>query len=81
MVVADLVEQVGYALREFYALNGGVRIHLIPSWAVQVFALCGILIIVALLVEWYIVRRKLAVKRTMSSIQLSAARSKTHLMF
>ncbi|KHN73523.1 hypothetical protein Tcan_11721 [Toxocara canis] len=81
MVVADLVEQLGYALREFYALNGGVRVHLIPPWAVQVFILCAVLVVVALLVEWYIVRRKLAVKRSISGIQLNAAKSKTHLMF
>uniref|UniRef100_A0A9J2PZC2 Uncharacterized protein n=1 Tax=Ascaris lumbricoides TaxID=6252 RepID=A0A9J2PZC2_ASCLU len=80
MVVADLVEQLGYALREFYALNGGTRVHLIPTWAVQVFALCAVLVIVALLVEWYIVRRKLAVNRSMSAVQLHAGKSKTHLM-
>uniref|UniRef100_A0A915C0Q3 Uncharacterized protein n=1 Tax=Parascaris univalens TaxID=6257 RepID=A0A915C0Q3_PARUN len=81
MVVADLVEQLGYALREFYALNGGTRVHLIPTWAIQVFALCAVLVIVALLVEWYIVRRKLNVNRSMSAIQLHNGKSKTHLMF
>ncbi|VDN51798.1 unnamed protein product [Dracunculus medinensis] len=81
IVIADLIDQLGYALRDFYALKGGIRVHLIPKWAIYVFIICGILIVTALIIEWYIVRRKLAVKRSISAIQLQAIKSKTHMIF
>ncbi|KAI6243992.1 hypothetical protein M3Y99_00067600 [Aphelenchoides fujianensis] len=52
----------------------------IPMWACELAAISVLLVIVALIVEWYIVRRSVAVKRSAPQ-QETAIRSKTHLIF
>ncbi|CAD6187204.1 unnamed protein product [Caenorhabditis auriculariae] len=79
-VIEDLIDDVGYALKEFYELNGETRDHSVPIWARHVFLLCLALVVTALLVEWYIVRRKLGVQKS-GSIKIASGKSKTHLMF
>jgi len=81
LIIADLIDQVGHALHEWRAMGGAQRLHIIPAWAWQLAAVCFGLVCLAIMVEWYIVRRKLAVKRSPSGIVLTAGRSKTHLMF
>ncbi|VDM52470.1 unnamed protein product [Angiostrongylus costaricensis] len=78
--IEDIVDDIGYALRELYVLNGETRDHSVPKWARYAFAICFILVVVALMVEWYIVRRKLGVQKS-GQIKISAGKSKTHLMF
>ena len=51
------------------------------SWARRLFLICGGLVAFALLVEWYIVRRKLGVQKSGGGLKISTGRSKTHLMF
>lgn len=80
-VLTDLIRQLGNALRDFYLLRGRSREYFVPSWAWYMFGSCAILVMLALLVEWYIVRRKLVVKRSPSGIVLHVTKSKTHLMF
>ncbi|PAV72729.1 hypothetical protein WR25_18712 [Diploscapter pachys] len=80
-VIADLVDDIGYALKELHELNGEVRDHSVPSWARRLFLVCAGLVAFALLVEWYIVRRKLGVQKSGGGLKISTGRSKTHLMF
>ncbi len=81
LIVADLIDQIGHAVHEWRALGGAQRLHTVPPWAWQIAVVCFGLVCFAIIVEWYIVRRKLAVKRSLSGIQLTAGRSKTHIMF
>ncbi|VDK82503.1 unnamed protein product [Litomosoides sigmodontis] len=83
MVIADLIEQLGHSLREFCLLNGGIRIHVVPTWAIHTFLLCVLLFFVAIFMEWYIVRRKIPYKRnvTLTGFQLNANKSKAHIIF
>ncbi|CAJ0959201.1 unnamed protein product, partial [Mesorhabditis belari] len=80
-VMYHLVDDVGFHIREFAVLNGEFREHSVPQWARNVFLLCALLVIFALVTEWYIVRRKLAIKKSASGIKISVGKSKTHLMF
>lgn len=81
VVIADLIDQLGAALREFHLLDGGTRSHFIPTWAIHIFVTSAVLLIIALLVEWYVVRRKLASKRAIPGIQIHTGKSKTHIIF
>ncbi|VDN06506.1 unnamed protein product [Thelazia callipaeda] len=81
VVIADLIEQLSYALRDFYLLNGDVRLHVVPTWAIQIFITCALLLLLAIFMEWYIVRRRLASRRSMTTAQLHAGKSKTHIIF
>lgn len=80
-VLADLLDQLGYAFRDYHATKGRPRRHPIPLWAWIVSGVSVSLVVVALLVEWYIVRRKLASKRSIPGLPTDAVRSKTHMMF
>uniref|UniRef100_A0A1I7TC02 Recep_L_domain domain-containing protein n=1 Tax=Caenorhabditis tropicalis TaxID=1561998 RepID=A0A1I7TC02_9PELO len=79
-VIEDLVDDVGYALKEYYELNGEPRDHSVPLWARNLFLICLALVVAALLVEWYVVRRKIGVQKS-GSIKIASGKSKTHLMF
>ncbi|VDK28804.1 unnamed protein product [Gongylonema pulchrum] len=79
-VIADLIEQLGYTVRDFYMLDGGVRLHMVPSWAIHVFIVCAVLLLLAVFMEWYVVRRKL-VKRSINGMQPNFGKSKTHIIF
>ncbi|UMM40049.1 hypothetical protein L5515_016831 [Caenorhabditis briggsae] len=79
-VIEDLVDDVGYALKEYYELNGEQRDHSVPLWARNLFLICLALVVTALLVEWYVVRRKIGVQKS-GSIKIASGKSKTHLMF
>ena len=79
-VIADLIDQLGYALREFYMLGGKIRQHLVPTWAWYVIGICALLVFTAMVMEWYIVRRKLAVKRIPPNKQSTAFRSKALML-
>uniref|UniRef100_A0A1I7VFK2 Cyclin N-terminal domain-containing protein n=1 Tax=Loa loa TaxID=7209 RepID=A0A1I7VFK2_LOALO len=81
MVIADLIEQLGHSLREFCLLNGDIRLHIVPSWAIQIFILCIVVSFLAIFVEWYIVRRKIPYKRSVTDIRLQAGKSKAHIIF
>ncbi|VDO31768.1 unnamed protein product [Brugia timori] len=81
MVIADLIEQLGHSLREFCLLDGGVRLHAVPSWAIYIFIFCVVVSFVAIFMEWYIVRRKIPYKRSVTGIQLHAGKSKAHIIF
>ncbi|KAI6191652.1 hypothetical protein M3Y97_00251200 [Aphelenchoides bicaudatus] len=78
--LADLVDQVGFAFREFYATQAQIRRHIVPLWAWELAVVSVILVVVALGIEWYIVRRSLAVKRSIAGPQTEAVR-RTHLIF
>uniref|UniRef100_A0A7E4ZXB7 Uncharacterized protein n=1 Tax=Panagrellus redivivus TaxID=6233 RepID=A0A7E4ZXB7_PANRE len=78
--LADLINQIGYAVREYYATNGTPRHHGIPLWAFQLTAVSVALVIVAMIVEWCIVRRKLLSNRNHTAFPIGG-RSKTHLIF
>jgi hypothetical protein len=80
-VIEDLLLQVGDVLAEFHSTGGLPRRHFIPLWALQVFGVCVLLIVAAVLLEHYIVRRKQPVKTSSSGLVVPGARSKTHLMF
>ncbi|KAK0404122.1 hypothetical protein QR680_017300 [Steinernema hermaphroditum] len=79
-VIGDLIDQLGSKLRDFHRTGMASKSH-IPRWAYHVGLACLLLFLVSVLAEWYIVRRKLAVKKSPSGIKLTGARSKTHLMF
>lgn len=81
MVIADLIEQLGHSLREFRLLKGGIRLHVVPSWAIHIFVSCVVLFFLAIFMEWYIVRRKIPYKRSVPGIQLHASKSKAHIIF
>ncbi|KAK6061808.1 hypothetical protein COOONC_00521, partial [Cooperia oncophora] len=78
--VEDLVDDIGHALRELHELKGEPRDHSVPRWARHAFLICFTLVVLALIIEWYIVRRKLGVQKS-GQIKISAGKSKTHLMF
>ncbi|ETN69050.1 hypothetical protein NECAME_01160 [Necator americanus] len=78
--IEDMVDDIGHALRELHELKGEPRDHSVPRWARHAFLICFALVILALMVEWYIVRRKLGVQKS-GQIKISAGKSKTHLMF
>ncbi|CAI4228599.1 unnamed protein product [Auanema sp. JU1783] len=80
-MIENLVDDVGYAVKEIHELNGEIRDHSVPRWARHVFLLCFILVVLALVIEWYIVRRKLGVQKSGSGIKITSVKSKTHLMF
>ncbi|KAF8382199.1 hypothetical protein PRIPAC_71341 [Pristionchus pacificus] len=80
-VLKDLIVDLGIALKELHDLNGEPRDHSVPRWARHLGLLCVGLIAFALITEWYIVRRKLAVKKSASGIKIVSGKSKTHLMF
>uniref|UniRef100_A0A0N4ZE40 Uncharacterized protein n=1 Tax=Parastrongyloides trichosuri TaxID=131310 RepID=A0A0N4ZE40_PARTI len=80
-VIADLVDQIGFAMRSFYKSNGKPLIHEIPPWAYRLSIFCIVMVIIALFIEWYIVRRKLAVKRNITGTKIESIKSKTHIMF
>ncbi|CAB3399743.1 unnamed protein product [Caenorhabditis bovis] len=79
-VIEDLVDDVGYAMKEFDELNGEQRDHSVPLWARNLFLICLALVVTALFIEWYVVRRKIGVQKS-GSIKIASAKSKTHLMF
>uniref|UniRef100_A0AAF5Q7R4 Uncharacterized protein n=1 Tax=Wuchereria bancrofti TaxID=6293 RepID=A0AAF5Q7R4_WUCBA len=68
MVIADLIEQLGHSLREFRLLDGGVRLHVVLSWAIYIFIFC-------------IIVRKIPYKRSITGIQLYAGKSKAHIFY
>uniref|UniRef100_A0A914UHC7 Uncharacterized protein n=1 Tax=Plectus sambesii TaxID=2011161 RepID=A0A914UHC7_9BILA len=81
-VIADLLNQVGDTLADYHKTGGVRKKHFIPAWAIKIFAGCAALVAFALVIEWYVVRRKLAVKRSPSGAPgVPGAKSKTHLMF
>ncbi|KAL3989563.1 hypothetical protein ACH3XW_28185 [Acanthocheilonema viteae] len=81
LVIADLIEQLGHSLREFCLLDGGTRLHVVPTWAIHIFLFCAVLFFFAIFMEWYIVRRKIPHKRCVTGIQLNASKSKAHIIF
>uniref|UniRef100_A0A0K0E3Q8 Unspecified product n=1 Tax=Strongyloides stercoralis TaxID=6248 RepID=A0A0K0E3Q8_STRER len=80
-VISDLIDQLGLAIRSFYTTGGVLPRHGIPNWAYRLSLFCIIMVILALFIEWYIVRRKLAVKRNIISTKIESIKSKTHIMF
>ncbi|CAD5235765.1 unnamed protein product [Bursaphelenchus xylophilus] len=79
--IAETIDQLGFAFREYYATQGEPRRHVIPMWAWEIATVSVVLVVFALAVEWYIVRRKIASKRSISGVKVDAVRSKTHLIF
>uniref|UniRef100_A0A1I7YQJ9 Genome assembly, chromosome: II n=1 Tax=Steinernema glaseri TaxID=37863 RepID=A0A1I7YQJ9_9BILA len=79
-VIGDLVDQLGSKLRDFHRTGLAHKAH-IPRWAYHLGLGCLLLLLASVLAEWYIVRRKLAVKKSPPGVKLTGARSKTHLMF
>ncbi|KAE9555990.1 hypothetical protein FO519_000846 [Halicephalobus sp. NKZ332] len=80
-VLKELLNQVGFAVREYHVTGGVPRRHTIPAWAFQLTGISVILVVIAMTVEWCIVRRKLLVNRSHSGMPSGGARSKTHLIF
>lgn len=78
--VEDMVDDIGHALKELHDLKGEARDHSVPRWARHAFLICFVLVVIALMVEWYIVRRKLGVQKS-GQIKIATGKSKTHLMF
>ncbi|KAI6205419.1 hypothetical protein M3Y94_00790000 [Aphelenchoides besseyi] len=84
--LTDLVELLAYALRDFNSSTTSTspthwRGHKVPLWAWELASVSVVLVVVALFIEWYLVRRSVAVKRSMPGLQVDAVRSKTHLIF
>ncbi|KAI1716232.1 hypothetical protein DdX_07268 [Ditylenchus destructor] len=79
-VLADLIDQLGFALREYYKTGGRPRQHPIPRWALILTAVSCVVLILALAVEWLIVRKKLIRRRTHFGVVADSIR-KTHMMF
>uniref|UniRef100_A0A0K0FYK9 UPF0481 protein At3g47200-like n=1 Tax=Strongyloides venezuelensis TaxID=75913 RepID=A0A0K0FYK9_STRVS len=80
-VISDLIDQLGFTIRLYYTTGGKLPKHGIPSWAYCLSLFCIIMVIIALFIEWYIVRRKLAVKRNVIGTKIESIKSKTHIMF
>jgi hypothetical protein len=60
--------------------------HQIPEWAWKMFGLCFLLVVVAMLAEYYIVRRGTGIRRSAASTSAAGGASggggaKTHMMF
>lgn len=79
--VAELVDQLGMVFRQVQAARGEPLRHVIPLWAWELASASLVLVVLALAVEWYIVRRKNASKRSAPGIPMDSVRSKTHLIF
>ncbi|CAD5228366.1 unnamed protein product [Bursaphelenchus okinawaensis] len=79
--LADTIDQIGLAFREYYTNQGEPRRHVIPMWAWELATISVILVVLALGIEWYIVRRKIASNRSSAGLKVDAVRSKTHLIF
>ncbi|KJH40772.1 hypothetical protein DICVIV_13261 [Dictyocaulus viviparus] len=79
-VIEHLVDDIGHALWELHEFEGDPRTHSVPRWARNAFAICFALVALALITEWYVVRRKLGVQKS-GQIKIAAGKSKTHLMF
>uniref|UniRef100_A0A914YFV2 Uncharacterized protein n=1 Tax=Panagrolaimus superbus TaxID=310955 RepID=A0A914YFV2_9BILA len=80
--IADMLDQLGYAYRDYYQTGGIPRHHGIPTWAFQLSGISVLLVIIAMSFEWCIVRRKILVNRSKSGMTpAGAVRSKTHLIF
>ncbi|CEF68849.1 Hypothetical protein SRAE_2000350400 [Strongyloides ratti] len=80
-VISDLIDQLGLAIRSFYTTGGILPRHGIPIWAYRLSIFCIVMVIIALFIEWYIVRRKLVVKRSIITTKIESIKSKTHIMF
>ncbi|CAJ0579077.1 unnamed protein product, partial [Mesorhabditis spiculigera] len=80
-VLEHLIDDLGYYMREFNLHGGEHKDHSVPEWARQLFILCAALVVFALIIEWYVVRRKLAIKKSASGIKITVGKSKTHMMF
>uniref|UniRef100_A0A914D000 Uncharacterized protein n=1 Tax=Acrobeloides nanus TaxID=290746 RepID=A0A914D000_9BILA len=80
-VIADLIDQIGYAYRDFYSNKGVPRTYSIPLWAWEIAGFSVSMVLLALLVEWVIVRRKINVRRSIAGLPISTIKSKTHMMF
>uniref|UniRef100_A0AC35TQA9 VWFA domain-containing protein n=1 Tax=Rhabditophanes sp. KR3021 TaxID=114890 RepID=A0AC35TQA9_9BILA len=81
LVIVDLIDQLGKALRVWQATNGNPPQHFIPTWAKIVFAVCILTSLLLVFVEHYIVRRKLIGKRASPGVKMESGKSKTHIMF
>ena len=81
--IGGLVEQLGFAFREFYVTGGQPRRHIIPLWAWELTVVSVALVVFGLLVEWYIRdgRRKIGSKRSIPGLPVDSVRSKTHMIF
>uniref|UniRef100_A0A1I8EDG6 Uncharacterized protein n=1 Tax=Wuchereria bancrofti TaxID=6293 RepID=A0A1I8EDG6_WUCBA len=79
MVIADLIEQLGHSLREFRLLDGGVRLHVVLSWAIYIFIFC--IIVFFMEFSWNGILRKIPYKRSITGIQLYAGKSKAHIFY
>lgn len=78
--IADLIDQIGFAFRDYYIQEGNLRRHTIPIWAWELAIVSMSLVVIALVIEWYIVRRTLAVKRSLPGLQVDAVKGRTHLL-
>ncbi len=79
--LAELVDQVGYALRDYYHTGGVPRRHPIPPWAWYTTAGVTTAMLSALILEWLIVTRKLSRRRLPFAMgkALAGIKSKTHI--
>jgi len=79
--LADLVDQVGHAFRDYHAQRLRPRRRTVPVWAWTLAAVSVAVSVLALCLEWYVVRRRNAVKRSIPGLKVDPVRSKTHLIF
>jgi len=81
--IAELVDQLGYAIREYHRTKGVPRRHPIPHWAWSLAATVTTLMITAFLLEWLIVKRKVTRKRLFVPMgrAVDGIKSKTHMIF
>lgn len=79
-VVGDLIERLGLALRDFYILKGKMRQYTVPKWAQYAIGASVLVAFGAMVLEWYVVRRKLTIKRAPAGKLSNASRSKALML-
>jgi len=81
-VLKELLDQLGYALKEFHITKGRLRRYCIPPWAWKLGLASITLVFFSLVLEWVIVRRT---DRKMRGYELgkikAAIKGKTHMIF
>uniref|UniRef100_A0A0N5AWK1 Anoctamin n=1 Tax=Syphacia muris TaxID=451379 RepID=A0A0N5AWK1_9BILA len=79
-VISNLIERLGIVLRDFYILKGNMRQYTVPKWAQYAIYASILVAIGAMILEWYVVRRKLTIKRSPAGKQFSSSRSKALML-
>lgn len=80
--ISDLIDQLGFAFHEFQNTEGkGPRHHVIPKWAWNLVFISAFLAVLALFIEWVIVKKKISKKRSFGNGLPADSGKKTHMIF